>query len=132
MSERELKQKYMDFQKALARLEEGLAEENKSALAIDGIIQRFEFTFEISWKLMKLFNEEEGITGVCLSPKTTVKQAFKREMIEDGEGWIQMIHDRNLTSHLYDENMSKKIYKTIESKHIFLFRALDEFMKANI
>ena len=132
MGYRELKQKSKDFESALQRLEEGLQVPGKDSLAIDGIIQRFEFTFEISWKLMKAFMEEEGIMGVCLSPKTTVRQAFKRELIIDGQGWIDMIMDRNRTSHIYDENMSRAIYKNIQNKHITLFRELKNFMEVNL
>ena len=132
MSYRQLKQKDRDFESALQRLEEGLQVSDKSSLAIDGIIQRFEFTFEISWKLMKAFMEEEGIIGVCLSPKTTVRQAFKRELIIDGQGWIDMIGDRNRTSHMYDESMSRAIYINIQNKHIKLFRELRGFMQENL
>lgn len=132
MGYRELKQKNKDFENALQRLEEGLEVPDKDSLAIDGIIQRYEFTFEIAWKLMKAFMEEEGLMGVCLSPKTTVRQAFKRELIRDGQGWIDMILDRNRTSHIYNENMSRGIYENIQSKHIELFRQLKAFMEENL
>jgi len=132
MEQRELRQKLASFQIVLRRLEEGVRREDKDTLVIDGVIQRFEFTFELAWKLMKLFIEEEGTSGVCLSPKTTVKQAFKREIIVDGEAWIKMIQDRNLTSHMYDVSMARRIYLSIENEYIVLLRELNKFMEQNI
>ena len=132
MGYRELRQKNTDFENALQRLEEGLQASDKDSLAVDGVIQRFEFTFELAWKLMKVFMEEEGVMGVCLSPKTTVRQAFKRELIMDGQGWINMIQDRNRTSHMYNESMSRAIYKNIQLEYIQLFRELRQVMKQNL
>ena len=96
-------EKLSDFDKALNRLNEA-------------IIQRFEFCYEICWKVMKMYLENEGIEE-AKSPRSTFREAFKVELIDDGEAWIDMLKDRNLTSHVYDEEMAIEIYEKIIMKY---------------
>lgn len=108
-------EKIGDFNKALIRLEEAINEskENpKSSTLKDGVIQRFEFTYELCWKIIKYFLEKEGIQE-AKSPKSTFREAFVYGLIEDGELWIDMLNDRNLTSQVYDEEIAINIYDKI-------------------
>ena len=90
-----------DYRAALARLREGADEDPaRSPLVVDGVIQRFEFTFELAWKLLKAWLWHQGIE--CRSPRSCIKGAFQQGLIRDGDGWIVMLEDRNRTSHLYD------------------------------
>lgn len=109
-------EKLQDFKKALDRLEEGLQEDHTSSIVIDGVIHRFEFNYELAWKIMKYYLEYQGLEG-AKSPRSTFKEAFILGLIEDGDDWIDMINDRNLTSHTYDEKMARKIYDKIRNKH---------------
>ena len=112
-------EKINDFGKALLRLNEAIDESKNNQLSStlkDGVIQRFEFCYEICWKLMKYYLENEGIQE-AKSPKSTFREAFKIGIIEDGEEWIDMLNDRNLTSHVYDENVAIDIYEKILSKY---------------
>ena len=84
------------------RLDEATKLEALNDIVYDGVIQRFEFTFELSWKLMKSFLEYMGITDLR-SPRATIREAYAYGLIEDGDKWIDMLVDRNKTSHLYDE-----------------------------
>lgn len=129
MDNNRLKQQYNNFARALKRLEEVLELPKEDEIVLDATIQRFEFTYELSWKLMKLYLEDQGIVDVCHTPKMTVKEAFKREVIHDGQGWIDMIGDRNRTSHIYNQSMARRIYNNINDKYIRLFRELREFME---
>lgn len=100
------------FKKALLRLAEAIEESKlnpQSSTLKDGVIQRFEFCYEICWKLLKYYLESEGIEE-AKSPKSTFKEAFKIGLIEDGEAWIDMLKDKNLTSHVYDEDVAITIY----------------------
>jgi nucleotidyltransferase substrate binding protein (TIGR01987 family) len=118
-----------DFRAALARLREGLAEDpTKSGLVVDGVIQRFEFTFELAWKLLKAMLWREGID--CRSPRACVKEAFQQGMIHDGEGWIAMLEDRNRTSHLYDEKEALTVYRAVTATYVALFDALEEMVSS--
>lgn len=72
---------------------------------------------------MKMFLEYTGITELK-SPRTTIREAFSYGLIEDGEQWIDMMIDRNKTSHLYDEEEAKFIYEKIKRNYNNLLTAL--------
>ena len=118
-------QKLQSYHKALNRLAEMVNEMDKRQLndfEADGLIQRFEFTFELAWKTIKDYLEYNGIMENTGSPREVIKAAFKQGLIEDGEGWIEMMLSRNSLSHLYDENKSREIYDSIKAKYIFLLK----------
>lgn len=102
------------LEKALVRLKEALEENPETnKLAIDGTIQRFEFSLELFWKVMKKFLELEGLS--VKSPKQILQEAFNLEWIHDEELWLNMLNDRNETSHSYNEEIAKRIYSHISS-----------------
>ena len=117
--------KRQDFYNALSRLEESL-QENPTDIIIDGCLHRFEFTFELAWKVIKSYLEYMGVAEKTGSPRETIQNGFKEGIIIDGEGWIEMMISRNSLSHLYDEGESRKIYENIKGKHIKLLRELKE------
>ena len=123
MSDKRILERLKDFKNAFNRLDESLNMDIQNDVMLDGIIQRFEFTFELAWKLMKDYLEESGIQEIA-SPKSIIKAAFKSGLVEDGEGWMDMQKDRNLTSHIYDEDIARDIYIKIKDKHISLLRDL--------
>ncbi|MCL1929420.1 MAG: nucleotidyltransferase substrate binding protein [Treponema sp.] len=109
------KQRLHNYKKALVTLESAveLAKTRKlTDLEKQGTIQGFEFTFEIAWNLMKDFLEEQGITGI-IGSKGAVRQAFSKDLIEDGQIWMDMIESRNLSSHSYDEATAEKLFEKI-------------------
>lgn len=112
-----------DLKNATNRLEEALRKE-VSELEIDGILHRFEFTFELAWKTMKDCLEEQGIVGKIGSPREMIKEAFSIGLIENGEEWLNMITSRNELSHLYDEETSREIYDDIKGTYIFEIKKL--------
>lgn len=118
---------YLDYEKSVERLNESLKEDiNINPVALDGVIQRFEFTFEIAWKLMRevlLFRGKE-----VSSPRMAIKEGFKEKFFEDGDGWIKMLEDRNLTSHTYKQDLAKEIYGRIKNQHYVLLKELKEQM----
>lgn len=106
-----------DLKKAANKLNEALIGD-ASDLEIDGILHRFEFTFELAWKTMKDCLEEQGIVGKIGSPREIIKEAFSVGLIDNGEVWIDMMLSRNELSHLYDEETSRKIYDNIKEIYI--------------
>ena len=86
-----LKNKFISYQTALERLEEAilLYKKDNHPVLLDGTIQRFEFTVELAWKLMKEYLESEKF-GEFNSPKSTIKEAYKVGLIENGEVWLDM------------------------------------------
>ncbi len=107
-----------DFDKALSRLNEAVPTA-KSELEMDGVIQRFEFAFELSWKTMKRFLEMQGL--ICNSPRGCLKEAFQAELIQNEAVWLQMLADRNASTHLYDQTVSREIFNRIKTQFISEF-----------
>ena len=126
---KKLDERKQDFFKALNRLEEALKKDLNDDIILDGIIQRFEFTFEQSWKVMKLYLEDQGILDEAVAPRSTIRCAFKHKLIKDGDIWIEMMLDRNRTSHMYDETTALSIVKLVKEKYIFEFEKLKDFLE---
>nr|WP_264371939.1 nucleotidyltransferase substrate binding protein [Salicibibacter halophilus] len=80
-----------------------------------GLIQLFEMTFELSWKVLKDYVEAEGY--IVKSPRQTIKQAHQMDLIEDGHAWIDALSDQNLTAHTYDEAVAEKLLKNIRNHY---------------
>ena len=113
-------QKKEDFKNALERLIEATQEE-PTDVVIDGVLHRFEFTFELAWKLVKSYLEYLGIVETSGSPRETIQNGFKQGIINDGEEWINMMISRNNLSHIYDEKISRGIYNKIKERYVSLF-----------
>lgn len=98
---------------ALERLEEviDMPLDDRRIIA-DATIQRFEFTFELFWKTLKRVLLQEGIDAK--TPKETLQKAFQLKWIDSEELWINMLRDRNETSHIYDEEKAKEIFEHIK------------------
>lgn len=109
---------------AFLRLVEGI-DSVEDDLDKDGVIQRFEFTFELLWKTIKVYLEDKGI--LCKSPKDCLQQAFKYGLITDEETFLKMLSDINKTSLLYDQSASEEIFNNIKTKYsVGINKVLDE------
>ncbi|ADQ46733.1 nucleotidyltransferase substrate binding protein, HI0074 family [Caldicellulosiruptor kronotskyensis 2002] len=115
-------EKFEDFKSALKRLEEGMSIQPDKDIIMDGAIQRFEFVFELSWKLMREYLKYTGLE--INNPRTVIKYAYQNGIIEEGDKWLKMLSDRNMTSHLYNQKMACEIYNNIKYEYIELFRKL--------
>jgi len=98
----------------------GLNKQNQ--LDRDGVIQRFEFTFELLWKTLKLFLLDEGI--ITNSPKEALKETFRFGMIENESLFLDMLDDRNRTSHIYSEDVLKEIFSRIKKNYLTSIKKL--------
>jgi nucleotidyltransferase substrate binding protein (TIGR01987 family) len=118
MSEERFAERQADVHESVARLQEAVAQPD-SELIRDATIQRFEFTFEVVWKTLKLYLEHQGHD--CGGPRATFKKAFAESLIpsvEEADAWFRMLDDRNLTSHAYDEALAQAIYGRIVAEHL--------------
>ena len=91
----------------------------------DSIIKKFEYTFELSWKTIKAYLEEEGYEEMS-SPRKVLKQAFESNIISDEEVWSNMLEARNSTAHTYDEEKAIYYEDVIKNKYV---KKLDELIK---
>ena len=107
-------QRFTNLDKAFSQLKRGLAIEAPSDIERQGIIQSFEFTFELSWKTLKDYLEAQGL--MCQFPREVIKQAFQNQIISDGETWLDMLAKRNLLAHTYDENLAAEAYRLIKDQ----------------
>ncbi|WP_026894348.1 nucleotidyltransferase substrate binding protein [Clostridiisalibacter paucivorans] len=105
------KQRFINFEKSYKLLNQYINQPIETELERAGIIQFFEISFELSWKLMKDYLEAQEIS--VKSPRETIKQAYQIDLIDDGHIWIDALSDRNLTVHTYDEDMAKKMVNDI-------------------
>lgn len=119
--------KLENFKKAVNRLNEAINDSKKYKIDTlkDAVIQRFEFTTELAWKTAREYLPELGETDIN-SPKPVMRTAFRAGLVSDGQGWIQIFDDRNVTSHIYDDEDAENVYKRIIENHIKLFEALLE------
>jgi nucleotidyltransferase substrate binding protein (TIGR01987 family) len=113
-----LEQTENDFTNALKALEEAVSEAT-SDLEIDGAIQRFEFTYELFWKLLRAYLQRQGI--IVNTPKECFKEAYKLGILQDEETALRVVDDRNLTTHLYDKATSREVFGRIKSVYVKLY-----------
>ena len=97
-----------DFERVITRLEQALALP-KNDIVRDSAIQRFEISFELCWKLLKAYLEEEH-NVLCTSPRTCFRAAFKNSAIADDPFWIELTVLRNYTVHTYNEDLADYVY----------------------
>lgn len=119
------KQRFQSFSKAYLFLEKATSQQAYNQLEAAGLVQSFEFTFELAWKTMKDFLSNEAFNVV--SPRETIKQAFQSNYIKDGHTWMEMLEQRNPLTHIYNEEQAKAATKLIcevyfpALKQVYLF-----------
>jgi nucleotidyltransferase substrate binding protein (TIGR01987 family) len=126
MSRERFTERQADVGNAIARLQEAVAQ-TETPILRDAVIQRFEFTFELTWKALQLYLPHRGLE--CGSPRATLKKAFADGLIrtpEEADAWLQMLDDRNLTSHAYDEALARRIYRHIVQNYAPLLGRMAE------
>ncbi|MFC0666890.1 nucleotidyltransferase substrate binding protein [Azotobacter chroococcum] len=99
-----------------------------SELEKQGLIQAFEFVFELAWNLMKDYFLYQGNPAISGS-RDAIRTAFKQGLIADGEGWMEMIKSRNQTAHTYNESVANEIADSIMARYHALFRQLQQHMQ---
>lgn len=112
---------------AIERLRESIAvyEATPFDVVRDGCIQRFEFCTELVWKSTREYLIDQGYTEIN-SPKGVMRRAYADGLIGDEEGWLSLLNDRNLTSHIYDDATAASVFLRIKSTYLNLFLALKE------
>jgi nucleotidyltransferase substrate binding protein (TIGR01987 family) len=123
-------QRFQNFLKAFSLLEEAVIKyqnEGISDLEEQGLIQRFEFTHELAWNVLKDYFEYQGNADITGSRDAT-REAFNKGLIDDGDGWMEMIKSRNKSSHTYNEETAKEIAKNVVEWYYGLFLNLKDRM----
>jgi nucleotidyltransferase substrate binding protein (TIGR01987 family) len=124
------KQRFQNFKKAFALLEEAVEINNRQGLSNleeQGLIQRFEFTHELAWHVLRDYFYYQGNTQITGSRDAT-REAFNKGLIQDGEGWMGMIKSRNQSSHTYNEEVADELKEKIVKNYHSLFLAFKSKM----
>lgn len=121
-------QRFDNYSKALSQLSNAIklaGERDLSNLEEQGLIQAFEFTHELAWKTLKDFLHDRGNKEIYGS-KDAVREAFKYGLVNEGEIWMDMIKNRNRTSHAYNEETAKEITEAILNDYHIEFEKLHQ------
>src|SRR3989339_658105 len=108
-------QRFQNLLKAHDQLKKGVAITHPNDIEQQGIIQSFEFTFELAWKTLKDYLESQSIPTNF--PKEVIKQAFQYQLIQDGDAWMDMLEKRNLMSHTYDKEKAELALDKIKNHY---------------
>jgi nucleotidyltransferase substrate binding protein (TIGR01987 family) len=95
-----------------------------SQLEQEGVIQRFEYTFELAWLTLKDKLEYDGVVLATVTPRNVIREAFQAKLIEDGDTWIDMLTDRNLMSHTYDSTRFEVVIARISARYLCILAEL--------
>ncbi|NLQ18054.1 nucleotidyltransferase [Marinomonas sp. M1K-6] len=108
-------QRFQNYLKALGQLESALVQydEHAEALIKEGILQRFEFTHELAWKVMKDYLEYEGQQGITGS-RSASRLFFSLGLVDDGQVWMDMIESRNRIVHTYDAQILEQEFAKVQ------------------
>jgi len=108
------RQRFRNLEDAFLFLKEGLAKSNLDPYQEAGIIQSFEFTFELSWKTLKDFLESSGSNPIFA--RDVIKEAFAAQIIKDGHLWLEMLDKRNALSHTYNRQQANQALELIRAR----------------
>ncbi len=125
MNADKVEQSLRNLERAVNRLKEALDEPESNPLAVDGTIQRFEFAFELNWKTLKRMLDAEGIAAA--TPRAVLREAFAAQWLDNEAAWLQMLSDRNYTSHTYDAVIARRIYGHIRDNFPILSQAAESY-----
>lgn len=121
------KQRFQNFKKAYQQFSDAVSSVDKlSVLEKEGMVQRFEYTFELAWKTLKDFLEAKNVDAKY--PREVIKKAFEYEIIENGETWLEMLEQRNLMTHIYSEEIFTKAVQMICTKYYQAIEQVYEFL----
>jgi nucleotidyltransferase substrate binding protein, HI0074 family len=109
------KQRFTNLENAFLFLKGGLEKKQLDPYQEAGIIQCFEFTFELSWKTLKDFLESRG--AVAAFPRDVIKEAFTTQLIKNGHIWIEMLEKRNILSHTYNRQQASNAVALIKDRY---------------
>jgi nucleotidyltransferase substrate binding protein (TIGR01987 family) len=121
------RQRFQNFERAYSLLKETSQKGMLSEAERAGLIQFFEMAFELAWKLMKDYLEEEGF--FINSPKEAVRQAFQSGLVKDGHVWMEALVDRNLTVHIYNESIAIEMERKIRQSYSGMLEELYVFFR---
>ncbi len=124
------KQRFTNFEKALLFLQNACLQKKWTQLEEAGVVQAFEFSFELAWKTLKDYLLQKGINA--LFPRDVIKEAFQLEIIEDGATWLKMLEKRNELSHTYNQDQAVKALHIIKDQYFPCLHQIYLYLKKEV
>ncbi|MBI5214535.1 MAG: nucleotidyltransferase substrate binding protein [Ignavibacteriae bacterium] len=121
-------QRFNNFKKGLLQLQKFIDKENLNELEKQGLIKAFEYTFELSWNVIKDYYEFQGSEGIQGS-RDAFRLAFSRKLISNGDAWLDMVESRIKSAHTYNEETADEIAEAILHTYYHLFVELQQTME---
>lgn len=125
------KQRFQNFDRAFVLFRDALENgpDVLNPLEKEGVIQRFEFSFELAWKTLKDYMEGDGFVFATITPRQVLKDAFAAKILTDGQVWIDMLDHRNLLTHTYNWVKFEEAVKAVHDRYLEAFDQLHEFLQ---
>jgi nucleotidyltransferase substrate binding protein (TIGR01987 family) len=125
------KQRFENFKRAFLLLKDAFEMDpgEMSDLEKEGAIQRFEYTFELAWKTLMDYLIYSGVAFDQITPRSVIKQAFAAKIIQDGQTWIDMLEQRNLMFHTYDDESFKVAFNSISRNYLIAIEQVFTWLK---
>lgn len=120
-------QRFSNYQKAVSQLTEFIEKGELNKFEIQGLIQCFEYTFELAWKTLKDYLENEGFE--VKSPRSSLQTAFQIELLDDGHVWLDALSKRNLMAHTYNEAFVKEAQQLIVQSYYPQLKKLEQSLE---
>ncbi len=124
------KQRYQNYLKACTQLDKFVDITNLNELEEQGLIQCFEYTFELAWKTMKDYLSYNGYD--VKSPRETIQIAFQSDLITDGHTWLDALQKRNLMAHTYDSELASEAITLIRTKYHLILKSLNKTLRGKL
>jgi nucleotidyltransferase substrate binding protein (TIGR01987 family) len=121
-------QRFSNYRKALTQLKEVVELKHPNKFEEQGLVQAFEFTYELAWNTLKDFLEYQGISEVVGS-RDAFRKAFSAGLVSDGAVWMRMIESRNRTTHTYNESTAREIADDVRNAFIIAFCELEQTLE---
>lgn len=121
-------QRFSNYKKALSQLKKFIDKAELNELEEQGLIQSFEYTYELAWNVIKDYYNHQGVINIQGS-RDAFRIAFNRELISDGEVWMNMIESRIKSSHTYNEAVAAEIAEAIFENYFDAFIELEHTLE---
>ncbi len=127
MSEKDIRwiQRLSNYSKALGQLSRFIEKKELNELEKQGLIQAFEYTYELAWNTIKDYFQDQGETGIHGS-RDAFRLAFRRGLVENGQAWMDMIRSRTLTTHTYNQEVADAIADEVFNTYYAEFTLLEK------
>jgi nucleotidyltransferase substrate binding protein (TIGR01987 family) len=117
-------QRFANYKRALEQLELFMAPPALNEREQQGMVKAFEYTYELGWNALRDLLRSRGNSAVMLGSRDVIREAFSAGLLEDGPVWMEMVRDRNLTSHVYNRSTAEAIAANITQRYLPSFRSL--------